>query len=811
MPMCWKAAAFAVASVLVVANPISNGKPADLETFCAHREGEEICTLSSDGDRNGLSLLQKTVRMTRSDIGVSAVTTTTTMLVITKNTTAGQAAGVATNSAGDLSAFLSAVVTNIIMVSVCTSIAALLRLKYPWTYEGNIKKGNVIMPEAVPEQTFLGWAYASMALTREEVIQAAGLDHWLLLEFTHLSMKILSMLAIPNLLILGPCHVYLGGNRAGDDKLSYLGMANVVDGSNLYWIHCVVVWISVWIVQHHIYAAMHEFMHLRFDWLKEMPDPRSQTILVENIQEEHRSDAKLAQYFETMLRGGDTGAEAIVESAYVIKDTQQTLLATSKKHAELCDKLDEAKAKKELDGGDGPQIYPEGQMWGETVDAITYYDGRIAELETEAEKERQRILDVVKTGELDAMYTGNGFVTFKHRRECEISMQLKYTPDEDTFIVSVPPDPSDVVYTDLMVDESREAASETIGWACIAGLFFGYMPIIIGISSVASLNTLSAHIALFRMIVDQHPGIAAVWDGLVGAIALTLMVSFLPTFLVIIFDTFFALKARAWLQHKVQIWYYYFNLVFILLVTAVGSSLLSTVDSLLEDPTSIFKLLATTLPTASHFYLNLYPAQWATQSMEFMRYVCLTKWIAFNRLFGDEEKARDKAEPEDQDYYGKGSRSARFTIFLVIATTFCTLSPLMIVLAFIHFALCRIFYGWMFVFAEIPKPDLGGAFWHSKLKHVQQGMFIYIVLMAGVLYYRGTDEKTGEGPGSLPGFIAGASLLYMYRSYTRFDRHFHWDTLPFEDIRDDGTHKKREPRRNTYQQPELELVLKKKE
>merc|ERR1719313_2586576 len=108
----------------------------------------------------------------------------------------------------------------------------------------------------------------------------------------------------------------------------------------------------------------------------------------------------------------------------------------------------------------------------------------------------------------------------------------------------------------------------------------------------------------------------------------------------------------------------------------------------------------------------------------------------------------------------------------------------MIVLAFIHFALCRLWYGWMFV---------------------------YIVLMAGVLYYRGTDEKTGEGPGSIPGFIAGASLLYMYKSYTRFDRHFHWEQLPFEDVRDDGTHKKREPRRTTYQQPELEAPLKRKE
>lgn len=771
--------------------------------------------MSNDVDRSGLSLLQRTVRMTRTEQSVagatvlSAPTTTTTMLVITKNTTASQAAGVAQNGAGDLSAFLSALMSNGIMVLVCTGIASYLRLKNPWSYEGNRMSERVEMPKAVPEETFLGWMRASWDLEREEVIKAVGLDHWLLLEFMHLAMKILGVLMIPNLFIMGPCHMFLGGNRAGDDRLSYLGMANVVDGSNLYWAHCVVVWISVWIVQHHIYSAMREFMPLRFTWMKQMPEPRSRTVLVENIQEDHRSDAELNKYFTEMLRGDDGGGD-IIESAYVIKNTQDGLIAKAKQHEEWCDMLDQERKKKE-DTGEDPEITEIGVRFGEKVKSIPHLEAKLAELEAAAEEERKDILKIVEEGKTNDIYTANGFVTFKHRRDMEIAMRLQYTPDEDTFVVSVPPDPSDVVYTDLMVDETREAASETLGWACVAGLFFGYMPIIIGISSVASLSTLSAHVALFRFIINQYPSIAAIWDGLVGAIALTLMVSFLPTFLVLIFDGFFALKAKAWLQHKIQIWYYYFNLVFILLVTAVGSSLLSTVDSLLEDPTSIFKLLATTMPTASHFYLNLYPTQWATQSMEFMRYIPLGKFHAFKRLLGDELKAHDKAEPEDQDYYGKGSRSARLTIFLVIATTFCTLSPLMCLLAYIHFYLCRLFYGFMFVWAEIPKPDLGGAFWHSQLKHVQQGMFIYIVLMSGVLYYRGIDEETGEGPGTTPGFIAGASLIYMYRSYNKFDREFHWETLPFEDIRDDGQHEKRKPRRATYQQPELEAPLKKKD
>jgi len=315
----------------------------------------------------------------------------------------------------------------------------------------------------------------------------------------------------------------------------------------------------------------------------------------------------------------------------------------------------------------------------------------------------------------------------------------------------------------------------------------------------------------FAYLIEHQPSIAAIWDGLVGAMALTLMVSFLPTFLVIIFYRFFALKAEAWLQHKVQLWYYYFNVIFVLLVTAVGSSLLKTVDELVKDPTSIFHLLADSMPTATHFYLNLYPTQWATHSMILMRYVQWGKFKMFETLHRHEEDedvrskiAHDLAEPEDQDYYGMGSRSARFTIMLVIGIVFCTLSPLMLILAFINFAFCRVAYGYLFNFAEIVKPDLGGPFFVSQLKHVQQSLFIYITLMAGVLFYRGYDAD-GNGPGGTPGIIAGASFLYAIPMYNRFDRKFHWVDLPYEIVSRDNEENvhKRLARRSTYQQPEL--------
>jgi hypothetical protein len=796
-------------------------------------------------DKVGLSLLQRTARVVRADNTVleshGMETVSTTMLVISANTTAAEELKVSTNKVGDLSAFISALITNVVTIGICILFFSYMRKQKPWVYSANVYDDRVAKDHTLPQghekkesETFLGWINMSRSVSADECIAMCGLDHWMLLEFTHMSMKIMLTLAIPNLLIMAPLHCFAGGNRAGEDHLSWQGMANVVDGSQLYWGHCVVVWLSVIIVVGWVYRTMDDFMDKRKKWLLAMPNPRSNTILVNGIPNEYCSNHRLKYFFEktlnTQYKDGKTAkSEGIITEAVCIYKTEALQQAIQKRnqlqelinvhehypdephgwcgHRKDQTKIDEMKEKK-----------------NEEIEIIKKQRADYIRINTDDQKafdeRQQRPGDAALPEEAEPVenFCNCGFVTFKERRDAEIAMKLIYEDDEAKFACEIPPDPADVIWHDFMGDETRDASIEALGWVCIGCLFLGYMPIIVGISSVASLETLREHVALFAHIIDHYPSLAAMWDGLVGALALTLMVGMIPTFLVIIFSHCFALRAQAWLQHKIQIWYYYFNVVFVLLVTAVGNSLLVKVEELAESPTSVFKLLASTMPTASHFYLNLFPTTWATHAMVLTRYVPLGKFTVWHKVFDHtvEEKVenrdlrvnemtRDKIEPEDQDYYGMGSRSARFTIMLVIAITFCTLSPLMCVLALINSGLCRLFYGYLFNYAETVKSDLGGVFFVSQLKHLLQGLYIYIILMSGVLFYRGTDDD-GNGPGVLPGIIAGLSFLFMIPAYNRFDRRFHWVDLPFSAIAKDSEMAKgakRNPKVLSYKQPEL--------
>merc|ERR1719386_240178 len=80
------------------------------------------------------------------------------------------------------------------------------------------------------------------------------------------------------------------------------------------------------------------------------------------------------------------------------------------------------------------------------------------------------------------------------------------------------------------------------------------------------------------------------------------------------------------------------------------------------------------------------------------------------------------------------------------------------VFGFIELVLCRLIYGYLVVFAETQKPDLGGAFWVTNLRNVQRCVPVYIFLMSGVLCFR--DRTWG------PCIISAASYIYWNISWT---------------------------------------------
>jgi len=677
--------------------------------------------------------------------------------------------GVGDNASGDLNTFKAGLLTNLGLGIAFCIVFLMLKKMYPVIYVNNalieepLQTGPNKLSESVLAPLYKGWT-----IPIDDVADLAGLDAAMLLQFSQFAMNMCLLIGIPACTILAPLFAFAGGNVAGN-RLSKIGFANVEAESWLCWVVALFVWYVVLVVQYQIFKTQENtFMPRRKRWLTKMPLPQCNTILVESIPEDFRNPNKIASFF------GDIFGTGSVSEVSFVRDTSK-LQELIKTRDDVSRDLHEAQFL--------------GEKSGEKDEAA---EAALAESLKNAEADVAKAREEI-TGQFAAGFSGSAFVTFKDQEKSCMALSMRYAEDDEEFVVSVPPDPSDVRYDDLQVGFARMAADEIVGYGLIAGLFFGFLPIVTGITNLLSLTTLN-NVPVLHDFFSANPTIAELWASLASTIGLNAFMSLLPTFLVIIFGSFFVLKADAWMQHMIQQWYFYFLLIFVVLVTAVGTSLWDRSQDLVENPTAIFSLLADNLPTASHFYLNYIPLQYSQHCMNLLRYVPLFKYLGFRKVCSD-ERARALAEPEAQDFYGNGSRSARHTLNAVIGLIFCTITPSMTPIVFLNGFIERTVYGYLLVYAETRKPDLGGVFWCTQLRHMMQALLIYIVLMVGVLLERSTHIG--------PAVIAGSSALVWVLSYRRFDHKFHIESLPIRDIADRKASENRTASRTTYLQPEL--------
>jgi hypothetical protein len=652
------------------------------------------------------------------------------------------------NADEDIYAFISATIANIIMVIICVCIFSYLRLKYPIVYSHNVTIGQSPPP---PDDSFFGWYRASLDATTEDHIKCIGLDNAKNLKFSVFCTRVMWTCGVPMFCICGTLNLFFGGFAAGKDYMSYFSFGNVEDGSWLYWVHMVAIWGVLVTLQTNIFVEMRNFMDHRFKWLRNMPAVRANCVLVEGIPEEYRSGDKLKAYFEIVFPGK-------VKTAYIAKNTDQlTSYIDAYKAADAA--LAEANQKWEAAGSTQetrPMCFQLTK--GGNVDAIEFWQAKKEEAEPALKEEKDRILkESAET--VGGVNCSTGFVTFSDRLDAEMALRLDYTYDATQWMLSCPPEPDDMIWKDLTLDETKQQGKSLLGYALVAGLYFAYLPLVIGITNVAK-------------VMDLGP-LQSIWEGLAPTMGLQIMVAFLPTLLVLIFNNFFILKAAAFAQHKIQVWYFAFQVVFVILAAAVGQDCMTFTRTLFTEPTAIFGVLATTMPYSTHFFMNFMTIQWATHAMVLMRYVILSKFKLFSQLF-DEAKAKQMAEPEDQDYFGIGSRMARWCITMCVCIVYGTLCPPMNILGLLTFKLMRAFYGYLIPFAETRKPDLGGVFFVTALRQLFTAQYIYVTLMAGVLWYRAAS--------SIPGSVVSLGIVYTYFGAKKFDTSLQWEKLPITDV-----------------------------
>eukprot|EP00929_Paragymnodinium_shiwhaense_P097707 TRINITY_DN59330_c0_g1_i1.p1 TRINITY_DN59330_c0_g1~~TRINITY_DN59330_c0_g1_i1.p1 ORF type:complete len:840 (+),score=196.89 TRINITY_DN59330_c0_g1_i1:126-2645(+) len=682
---------------------------------------------------------------------------------------AADVSGVKNNQENDVDSLGHALLFNCCATMVTLVLWLVFRKIFPATY---IQRTE-LMPRASMRQS--SWLLVASAHLPEDVVVAeAGLDGLMLVEYYRLGKRLVYVLSLVVLGFLCPLNYYCAVNK-DRDFLTLVGVGGVEGTSHpqVYWAHAAAVWLIVLATISVVEETHSKFLDRRFRWLRKLPMPRATTIMVENIPRQYCSDDALRVYFNRLF--GDFA----VQRAYVVRRTQK-LLPLVKKRDALRESLAEAEAAWEAAGrpeNARPQTSWSCGGWlalGE--DAINLYSRQYEEYRQAAEAERLKVEAAVPSAN-PAVCSTAGFVTFSTRRLCLLAANMQYRPDASQFKVGNPPAPDDVNYADLSKPVEQRTGSDISAVLLIVFIFIVWLPVVLTISGFTNLQTLRQFVPFVDTLCESHPKAETVIEGVLSTIVLKLFMALLPTLLLGIIDNLLTLKSKTHAQRRLQAWFFAFQVIFVLLITAIGRSLIDSVIAIVNQPRLTLVLLANSLPNASHFYMNYMALGWFAESLELLRHSQLMRYTAFRVMGYCHEEAHTKSEPEDRASCGIGARSAKAALSFTIMIVFCMCSPLILAVAGVYFTLGSMTFSYLVVFAEKKKPDTGGAFWITGVKQVLFGLVIFVLLMTGILMSR---YQLGRGPAVL----SASSLLAITMYFRRFNSMI-WDKLPFETLADE--------------------------
>lgn len=659
---------------------------------------------------------------------------------------------------GQLIVFLNALLVHGVFVLFFLIVFSVLKKLCPIVYQRHTSGGSALTPQV---QGLFGWVSDSLAVRFEDVAEKQGLDQALMLEYTRVCMRLLRTLGLVVFFCMGGMNYMFGGMAAGKDILEYNAYSNVQADCWVHWLHAFSVWLVVLIVQEQLYNAQQAFLVRRFKWLRHLQEPRATSVLVEGIPEEYQTDEKFKGFFEAMFGHGK------VKAAYLAK--RAPLLQAAYHRKQLAEKgLKSASFKWEKVGRD-PARRPHDGRHG---DLIEYWTKELSDADAAVKSERDNAKNLLHM--VGGVNGCNGVVTFHHTVDAEVALSVTCGIDKFDWEISIPPTPHGIIWHDLEQDPMHATLYNALGYLLTAGLYMIYLPCVLWCTDCAKDL--------------EHK----VWSAILPPITLQAFISTAPTMLRWIFKHCFTLNGHGFSQQLTQMWFWNFQVVFVILVPAMGGNFWAYVKDLLTSPIKIFRILGATLPSQTHFFLTYAVMVWTTRVLELLRYTTLAKFLWFSRSYAP-DVAKDMSEPEDADYYGLGSRYARMTIMMNIGIIFSALCPTIIFLVLADFALCRLVYGYLIPFVETKKPDSGGCYWVKGIEHISVGALFYCIVMTGVLY------GTASTPG--PAIISACCFPFLMYSMWRFENEFLWTQLPFHEHRAKEVEAKR-PHDGVYMQPE---------
>lgn len=658
-----------------------------------------------------------------------------------------------------LDAILGAFIPTFIIAVVYLSVFLLIRNYFRKTYAPRTFLGTIPEKDRTPAATAtatahayategVSWFHDFRSLQDRFVLKHNSLDAYLFLRFLKFVIFVCvagSCLTWP---ILFPVNATGGGRASELDRISF---SNIAKNSHL-WAHTVVAWVLFLGI---FVAIAWERLRLigirQACYLNETHASRlsAKTVLFVNVPKDALQPDNLKQYF---------GAQA--EHSWPVKDTgdlpdlieQRNNAAYALESAEYDFIVKHAKGQKSsprvavlsdpsVENGHGrsqtkhrpTQRTP--MVVGKKVDRIEAARQKLLDLE-------ERIKAVRAAPSRNIPGEGAVFVSFAnqeaaHRAFQEITFH-KQLPLEDRYLAV---QPKEVLWQNVQLPVATRLSKASLALIFVVWftIFFAIPVGLIG--TLSNVNELADRVKFLSFLKDLPDWVLGLLVGFVPPAVVSWFVSYVPK----LFRHIAKLSGEPTIPQaelKTQAWFMVFQVFQVFLVTTFSSGAAAVATKIAKNPGSATDLLASSLPKASNFYLTYFILQGTTSAASnLLDYSELLEYLFYEYFWNKtpREKYQTYAQMRGTPW---AAWFPKYTNFLIIATAYACIQPLIIGFAAIGVSMFYLSYRYSLLYVRQTKIDTKGEAYKRALQQMPTGIYLAELCLIGLFGARKAAVQT---------------------------------------------------------------------
>ncbi|KAM0435938.1 hypothetical protein ACHAPT_002830 [Fusarium lateritium] len=656
-----------------------------------------------------------------------------------------------------LSGMVSTLVPVLITSGVYIVIFLFFRLSNRRFYAPRTYLGSLREQERSPElpNGIFNWIGAFWKIPDAYALQHQSLDSYLFIRFLRVCCTICFVSLCITWPILFPINA-TGGN--GKKELEVLSWTNIKISDptqrNRLYAHCFVSWIVYGFV---IYTILREcifYINVRQAFLLTPQYAKrisSRTVLFTSVPEEYLDEARIRTLFNDSVKNvwfpGDTK-----ELDELIKERDETAMKLEKGEVKLLKLVNKerialmkksgADAEKAASAPSDPESGNLAARWipnkkrpthrlgplglvGKKVDTIEWGREELSKLIPKADNAQAEWLSgnyQKHTAVFVEFYTQSdaqaAFQTTTHHHA--LHMAPRY--------IGVKPD--EVVWKSLSIPWWQLFVRRYAVYAIIAALIvFWAIPVaIVGIiSQVETIKKLPG----LTWIEDIPSWLLGVISGLLPSVALAILMSLVPVFMRIcakLAGCVSLSQAELFTQNA----YFCFQVLQVFLVRTLADSAVASIATIVKDPSQVFSMLSSSIPTSSNFYIAYFIVQGLTIATSVLTQVvgCVIFQILYKFLAGTPRAMYTKWTTLSGLMWG--SLLPVYTTIALISIVYAVIAPITLFWSTIGLGLFYLAYRYNILFVTETTIDTRGLIYPRALKQLFVGVYIAEICMVGM-------------------------------------------------------------------------------